>query len=78
MPITQAEAARLQRRTGMAQDDFAVDNDGVLTLLNNAETRALRFSPDRFGRCSSRGAVFGLRDSTKRMPDLSLCPRYEG
>ena len=34
MPITQAEASRLARRTGMQQDDFAVANDGVLTLLN--------------------------------------------
>ena len=43
MPITQAESARLQRRTGMAQADLSVDNDGVLTLLNNAETRACVF-----------------------------------
>ena len=43
MPITQAEASR-SCRTGMKQDDFAVVNDGVLTLLNNAQTRALRFS----------------------------------
>ena len=43
MPITKAEAARLARRTGMNQDDFSVVNDGVLTLLNNAETRACVF-----------------------------------
>jgi Fe-S-cluster containining protein len=43
MPITQAEAARLARRTGMKQTDFAVVNDGVLTLLNRAETRACVF-----------------------------------
>ena len=43
MPITQAEAARLARRTGMAQSDFSVQNDGALTLLNNAETRACVF-----------------------------------
>ena len=43
MPITKAEAARLARRTGMAQSDFAVQNDGALTLLNNAETRACVF-----------------------------------
>ena len=43
MPITKAEAARLARRTGMAQSDFAVVNNGALTLLNNAETRACVF-----------------------------------
>ncbi len=43
MPITKAEASRLSRRTGMKQDDFSVVNDGVLTLLNNAETRACVF-----------------------------------
>ena len=34
---------RLSRRTGMSQDDFAVNNNGVLTLLNNATTRACVF-----------------------------------
>ena len=43
MPITRAEAARLARRTGMSVDDFSVDNDGVLTLLNSAQTRACVF-----------------------------------
>ena len=43
MPITKAGAARLARRTGMKQDDFAVSNNGVLTLLNNATTRACVF-----------------------------------
>ena len=43
MPITKAEASRLARRTGMKQDDFSVQNDGVLTLLNNADTRACVF-----------------------------------
>ena len=43
MPITKAEAARLARRTGMKQADFAVSNNGVLTLLNNATTRACVF-----------------------------------
>jgi Fe-S-cluster containining protein len=61
MPITQAEAARLQRRTGMAEDDFAVDNDGVLTLLNNAETRA---------------CVFLLTDSADVQAE-GLCSVYE-
>ena len=40
MPITKAEASRLARRTGMKQDDFSVLNDGILTLLNNADTKA--------------------------------------
>ena len=43
MPITQAEASRLARRTGMKQEEFAVMNDGALTLLNNAQTRACVF-----------------------------------
>ena len=43
MPITQAEASRLARRTGMKQEQFAVMNDGALTLLNNAQTRACVF-----------------------------------
>jgi Fe-S-cluster containining protein len=43
MPITKAEASRLARRTGMKLDDFSVQNDGVLTLLNNAQTRACVF-----------------------------------
>ena len=43
MPITKAEAARLSRRTGLAVEEFAEKNDGVLTLLNNLETRACVF-----------------------------------
>ena len=43
MPITKAEAARLVRRTGMRQDEFSVINDGALTLLNSAQTRACVF-----------------------------------
>ena len=43
MPITKAEASRLARRTGMKQDDFSVLNDGILTLLNNADTKACVF-----------------------------------
>ncbi|MBQ70477.1 MAG: hypothetical protein CMA65_03180 [Euryarchaeota archaeon] len=43
MPITRAEAARLARRTGMQVSDFAVDNNGALTLLNQSSTRACVF-----------------------------------
>jgi len=43
MPITRAEAARLARRTGMPIDDFSINNDGVRTLLNSAQTRACVF-----------------------------------
>lgn len=43
MPITRAEAARLARRTGMQVPDFAVDNNGALTLLNQSSTRACVF-----------------------------------
>lgn len=61
MPITKAEAARLARRTGMNEADFAVVNDGVLTLLNNAETRA---------------CVFLLTDSANANAE-GLCSVYE-
>jgi len=61
MPITRAEASRLARRTGMALDDFAVNNDGALTLLNNADTRA---------------CVFLLTDSSDLHAE-GLCSVYE-
>jgi len=61
MPITQAEAARLARRTGMQQVDFAVENNGALTLLNNASTRA---------------CVFLLTDSADTSAE-GLCSVYE-
>ena len=43
MPITKAESARLARRTGMKVADFAIDNNGALTLLNQPLTRACVF-----------------------------------
>jgi len=44
MPISRDEAARLARRTGMAIEDFAWENEqGVLTLLNDSDTRACVF-----------------------------------
>ena len=71
MPITKAEAARLARRTGMAQNDFCVQNDGVLTLLNNAETRACVFlltdSSDTTLRGCARFTKYGQR-AARRTP----------
>jgi Fe-S-cluster containining protein len=61
MPITKAESARLSRRTGLVEADFAVLNDGVLTLLNRPETRA---------------CVFLLTDSAD-MNAEGLCSVYE-
>ena len=61
MPITKAEAARLARRTGMAERDFSVVNNGALTLLNNADTRA---------------CVFLLTDSADTNAE-GLCSVYE-
>ena len=44
MPITRDEAARIERRTGIAVEGFAWENEqGVLTLLNDSETRACVF-----------------------------------
>ena len=61
MPITKAEASRLARRTGMKQEEFSVINDGALTLLNNAQTRA---------------CVFLLTDSAD-MSAEGMCSVYE-
>ena len=41
MPLTKAEAALLTRRTGMAVEDFTWRNNGILTLLNDANTLSL-------------------------------------
>ena len=43
MPLTKAEAALLTRRTGMAVEDFTWRNNGILTLLNDANTLACVF-----------------------------------
>tara|TARA_A200000159_G_scaffold143693_1_gene148051 strand:- start:14 stop:355 length:342 start_codon:yes stop_codon:yes gene_type:complete len=43
MPITEAEAKRLSRRTGMTLEAFTWENNGVLTLLNDEKTRACVF-----------------------------------
>ena len=43
MPITQAEAALLSRRTGMKVSDFTWSNKGVLTLMNSEVTKACMF-----------------------------------
>lgn len=43
MPITRTEAAVISRRTGMNLDDFSWKNNGILTLLNSAQTEACVF-----------------------------------
>jgi len=43
MPLTEAEAKRLSRRTGMALESFTWENNGILTLLNDEKTRACVF-----------------------------------
>ena len=43
MPLTRAEASLLSRRTGMSVEEFTWKNNGILTLLNNEETRACVF-----------------------------------
>ena len=51
MPVTREEAAKIGRRTAKAIETFTWENEeGVLTLLNDATTRACTFlltdSPD--------------------------------
>ena len=43
MPLTKSEAARLSRRTGMKVEDFTWSNKGILTLMNNDQTKACMF-----------------------------------
>ena len=43
MPITKTESAVISRRTGMETESFAWDNNGILTLLNSADTEACVF-----------------------------------
>jgi len=59
MPITGAEASRLSRRTGMAEEDFCnKDESGIRRLLNNQFTKACVFLatesdlPTAAGMCS--------------------------
>ncbi len=58
MPITQTEAARLSRRTGLAIDDFSWQSKGIRMLLNDTTTRACVFlltssaEPHAEGMCS--------------------------
>ena len=59
MPITAVEASRLERRTGMDEEEFcSKDEDGIRRLLNNDSTLACVFlatnSKDKYapGICS--------------------------
>lgn len=58
MPITQSEAARLSRRTGMPIDTFSWKSNGIRMLLNDETTRACVFlltasaDPHAEGMCS--------------------------
>jgi Fe-S-cluster containining protein len=58
MPITKSEASRLARRTGMTLEQFTWSNNGILTLLNNENTKACVFlltdssNKDAAGLCS--------------------------
>ena len=79
MPITKAEAARLARRTGMAQSDFSVQNAGALTLLNNAETRACVFLLTDSAAINAEGlcSVYEIRPKGCRTYPYVLNPRDE-
>ena len=44
MPITNAEAKKLQRQTGLQLEAFSyVDDEGIRRLLNNSDTKACVF-----------------------------------
>ena len=43
MPVTEAEAKRLSRRTGMTLETFTWENNGVLTLLNDEKTPSSKY-----------------------------------
>lgn len=61
MPITKSEASLLSRRTGMSLEQFSWSNNGILTLLNNENTKA---------------CVFLLTDSPNKNAE-GLCSVYD-
>ena len=61
MPITKTEAALLSRRTGMKLEQFTWDNKGVLTLLNDENTKA---------------CVFLMTDSSEKFAE-GICSVYD-
>ena len=79
MPVTEAEAKRLSRRTGMQLDSFTWENNGVLTLLNDEKTRACVFLLTASSDVSAEGvcSVYEVRPEGCRKYPIVLKPKDE-
>jgi len=79
MPISKSEAALLSRRTGMKVENFTWHNKGVLTLMNDDDTKACVFlltaSSEKFaeGFCS----VYDVRPKGCQMYPIVLNKKDE-
>ena len=76
MPVTEAEAKRLSRRTGMALEAFTWENNGVLTLLNDEKTRACVFLLTASADVHAEGicSVYEVRPEGCRKYPIVPCP----
>ena len=76
MPVTEAEAKRLSRRTGMQLDSFTWENNGILTLLNDEKTRACVFLLTASSDVSAEGvcSVYEVRPEGCRKYPIVLNP----
>ena len=70
MPITKTESAVISRRTGMETESFAWDNNGILTLLNSADTEACVFLITESKDVNAPG-ICSIYDFDQRMYHLS-------
>ena len=79
MPVTEAEAKRLSRRTGMQLDSFTWENNGILTLLNDEKTRACVFLLTASSDVSAEGvcSVYEVRPEGCRKYPIVLNPKDE-
>tara|TARA_B100000513_G_C11806048_1_gene153752 strand:+ start:137 stop:481 length:345 start_codon:yes stop_codon:yes gene_type:complete len=79
MPVTEAEAKRLSRRTGMQLDSFTWENNGILTLLNDEKTRACVFLLTASSDVNAEGvcSVYEVRPEGCRKYPIVLNPKDE-
>ena len=79
MPVTEAEAKRLSRRTGMQLDSFTWENNGILTLLNDEKTRACVFLLTASSDVNAEGvcSVYEVRPEGCRKYPTVLNPKDE-
>ena len=79
MPVTEAEAKRLSRRTGMQLDSFTWENNGILTLLNDEKTRACVFLLTASSDVNAGGvcSVYEVRPEGCRKYPIVLNPKDE-